>query len=298
MYTSFIVVGISLSIVIGLGARQFQLNRKYSDISALSEKTLFTFSTVREQVTEALISRNEALLKAVIPEIEELNNTISRFFDSDVIPGQYKLALTDRIDLAGLVIDIRKVGSASEVPDTGLRLQQEMRLIGENLLNIDRVITGQIRNGVVGFQLSIIGVMGLLISSLCFILILLYRRTISPLFELGRRLGDTQETCERFDCATEAATEIAEITDSLNRLTAKHSAAEVDLPQPREDRETLERTVNETTNGLNGMINYSQLLLESEEQLSENQRLMLQEIINSGERIADQWQKLSRHFSA
>ncbi len=298
MYASFIVVGISLSVVIGLGVRQVQLNRKYSDISALSEKTLFTFSTVREQVTEALISRNESLLKAVIPEIEELNNTISRFFDSDVIPGQYKLALTDRVDLAGLVIALRKVGSESEFPDTALGLQQELRLIGDNLLKIDRVITGQIRNGVVGFQLSIIGVMGLLISSLCFILILLYRRTISPLFELGRRIEETQATYDRLDCAAEAATEIAEITDSVNRMTAKYKSAQADLSQPREDRETLERMVNETTNGLNGMINYSQLLLESEEQLSENQRLMLQEIINSGERIADQWQKLSRHFSA
>ena len=298
MYASFIVVGISLSVVIGLGVRQVQLNKKYSDISALSEKTLFTFSTVREQVTEALISRNEALLKAVIPEIEELNNTISRFFDSDVIPGQYKLALTDRVDLAGLVIALRKVGSESEFPDTALGLQQELRLIGDNLLKIDRVITGQIRNGVVGFQLSIIGVMGLLISSLCFILILLYRRTISPLFELGRRIGETQVTYDRLDCAAEAATEIAEITDSVNRMTAKYKSAEADLSQPREDRETLERMVNETTNGLNGMINYAQLLLESEEQLSEKQRLMLQEIINSGERIADQWQKLSRHFSA
>ena len=46
------------------------------------------------------------------------------------------------------------------------------------------------------------------------------------------------------------------------------------------------------------MINYAQLLLESEEPLSEKQRLMLQEIINSGERIGDQWQKLSRGFIA
>lgn len=297
IYTSFIVVGISLSVLIGLGIRQVQLNREYSDISGLSEKTLFAFSTVREQVTEALISRNEQLLKGVIPEIEELNNTISRFFDSDIIPGQYKLALTERIDLAGLVIDIRKVGSESDDPDTGLKLQQDMRLIGDNLMKIDRVITGQIRNGVVGFQLSIIGVMGLLISSLCFILILLYRRTISPLFELARQIGGTQVEYDRVDCAAEAANEIAEITDSLKRMMAKHRSAEADLSQPREDRETLERTINETANGLNGMINYSQLLLESEAQLSEKQKLMLEEIINSGERIADQWQKLSLRFS-
>ncbi len=298
IYTSFIIVGVSLSVVIFLGIRQVQLNRGYSEISALSEKTLFAFSTVREQVTEALISRNNQLLKGVIPEIEALNNSISRYFDSDIIPGQYKLALTDRVDLAGLVIAIRKVGSDSEDPDTGLRLQQDMRLIGDNLMKIDRVITGQIRDGVVGLQLSIIGVMGLLISSLCFILILLYRRTISPLFELAQQVGDAQTEPGRLGCSAEAATEIAEITDSVNRMTLEHRPADADLPQPREDLETLERTINETANGLNGMINYAQLLLESEEQPSEKQKRMLEEIIGSGERIADQWQKLSRRLGA
>lgn len=298
LYISFFIVGISLFLVIILGARQFQMNREYSEITVLSERTLFTFATLREQVTESLISGDYQLLKGVIPEIEDLNNTITRFFDSDIIPGQYKLALTDRIDLAGLVIDLRKVGSEQDDPDSGLRIQQDLRVIGDNLFKIDRVITSQIRNSVVSFQLGIIGAMGLLISCTSFILILLYRKTISPMFDLSRQLSSDPVEDGQLICSTEVATEIVEITESINRIIAEHALPdETDSSQRYEDQETISRTINETTNNLNGMINYAQLLLESASELSEEQKRMLEQIIDSGERIADGWHKISQRFS-
>ena len=298
IYISFFIVGISLFLIIILGVRQFQLNREYSEITTLSERTLFTFATLREQVTESLISRDYLLLRGVIPEIEELNNTITRFFDSDIIPGQYKLALTDRIDLAGLVIDLRKVGSDQNDPTTGLKIQQDLRVIGDNLFNIDRVITGQIRNSVVSFQLGIIGAMGLLISCTSFILILLYRKTILPMFELSRQIGSNQMESGQLSCSSDVATEIVEITDSINRIMSAQTASDgAGFSQKYEDQETLSRTINETANSLNGMINYAQLLLESESPPSGEQKRMLEQIIDSGERIADQWQKVSQRFS-
>ncbi|MEE4166811.1 MAG: hypothetical protein V2I35_12485 [Desulfocapsaceae bacterium] len=296
IFTSFIVFVFALLIVIMMGVRQVQLNREYSDISALSESTLFIFATVREQVTEALISGDEQLLGAVIPEIEKLHNIIGRFFESDVIPGQYKLALTERIDLAGLVIDIRKSGSGAGDPEAGLTLQQDMRVIGDNLLKIDRVIISQIRNGVVAFQLSLIGVMGLLISCFCFILILLYRRTINPLLLLAGQLEDSPVDSGSLSCADGAATEIVGIMDSVKQIAMRGGSGDNDFSQSK-DRKILAGTINETTNGLNGMINYAQLLLESEAPLLPEQRQMLKEIIGSGEHIAEQWQKLSRQFS-
>ncbi len=295
---SFFIIGISLFLVIILGVRQFQLNREYAATSQLSERTLFSFATVREQVTESLISRDYQMLKGVIPEIEELNNMITRFFDSDSIPGQYKLALTDRIDLAGLVIDLRKVGTDQDEIKTGLKIQQDLRVIGDNLFKIDRVITGQIRNSVVSFQLTIIGTMGLLISCASFILVLLYRKAISPMFELSRQISHTAGEGGELSCSADVATEIVEITNSLNRIMAQNALAQgEDSSQVSEEREILSRTINETANNLNAMINYAQLLLESETQPSGEQKRMLEQIIDSGERIADQWQKISERFS-
>lgn len=298
IYISFFIVGISLFLVIILGARQFQMNREYSEITGLSERALFTFATLREQVTESLISRDYQLLKGVIPEIEELNNTISRFFDSSIVPGQYKLALTDRIDLAGLVIDLRKVGSDQDDPDSGLKIQQDLRVIGDNLFKIDRVITGQIRNSVISFQLGMIGAMGLLISCTSFILVLLYRKTIAPIFNLSRQISSNPLEHDQLVCSNEVATEIIEITASLNRIIAEQSKVNgIDTSLGHEDQETISRTINETANNLNGMINYAQLLMESDSQLAEDQKRMLEQIIDSGERIADQWRKVSQRFS-
>ena len=56
----------------------------------------------------------------------------------------------------------------------------------------------------------------------------------------------------------------------------------------------LAETVNETTNRLNGIINYAQLLYDSsdQQQLTDEQVEMLQKIIDSGVQIADEWQKI------
>jgi nitrate/nitrite-specific signal transduction histidine kinase len=56
----------------------------------------------------------------------------------------------------------------------------------------------------------------------------------------------------------------------------------------------LAETVNETTNRLNGIINYAQLLYDSSDQLqlTKEQLAMLQKIIDSGVHIAHEWQQI------
>ena len=63
------------------------------------------------------------------------------------------------------------------------------------------------------------------------------------------------------------------------------------------DHDLLSQTVNDTTNNLNVMMNYAELLLESDsEGLSAEQREMVGRIVASGERISEQWQRISREF--
>lgn len=112
VYLSFLIVGLSLFLVIVLGVRQNRVNAQYTEISSLSERTLFGFSTIREQVSEALISDNYGELKAIIPDLEQLNTLVSKLYDYQMIPAQYKLAMADTVDLSGLVIGLRRLESA------------------------------------------------------------------------------------------------------------------------------------------------------------------------------------------
>jgi len=290
------IIGISLFLVIILGFRQFQLTRQYNEVTALSEGALFAFSTIREQVTESLISRDYRQIERIIPQLEQLNTTMRRLYDSDLIPAQSKLAMAGSIDLAGLVISLGKIGGMSEAGDTGLELQRDMRLIAENLLKTDRIIAAQIRSSVVGFQLTMIGVMGGLLSAAGLILILLYRRGVKPLLELARQVEDEVLPETGFSCPAEAGSELEFLVASVNeRLADANLAAD----GSGNDLELLSTVVNETANGLNGMINYAQLLLESSAggEIPAEHRDMLERIIENGERIAGQWQGVNRRFS-
>ncbi len=299
LYLSFVIIGMSLLLVIVLGVRQYRLNDQYTEISSLSERTLFGFSTIRDQVTEMMISGSFEELKTIIPDIEKLNTLVSKLYDYKMIPAQYKLAMADTIDLSGLVIGLRRLEVAESEKTSGLELQREMRRIGENLIKVDRIITGHIRNSVISFQLTVIGTMGILISCASFVLIVLYKRGVSPLLELSRQAaaGEVEED-QHFQCPSEAGRELQVLVESVNTMLASRQSPDQSGDAPAEaDHELLSQTVNETTNSLNAVINYAELLLESgTDELSAEQREMVDRIVASGERIGEQWQRISREF--
>ncbi|MEJ2056796.1 MAG: hypothetical protein P8X39_03025 [Desulfofustis sp.] len=300
LYSSFVIIGVSLLLVVVLGIRQYRINTQYSEISSLSERTLFGFSTIRDQITESMVSGNISQLTSVIPDIEQLNSQVTRLYDYQMIPAQYKLAMTDSVDLSGLVINLRKLESGGPKPEAGLDIQQEMRRIGENLLKVDRIITAHIRDSVINFQFTVIGTMGILISCASFVLIILYNRGVKPLLALSRQIeAEDKKRVERLSCPSEAGREIVRLVDSINEmLTDCRSMVSRAQPAESPDHELLSQTVNETTNGLNAVINYAELLLESDSAaLSEEQRGMLGRIVESGNKVGARWQAISQEFT-
>lgn len=300
LYFSFLIVGISLFLVIILGLRQYQLSSRYNEITMLSERALFTFATIREQATESLILRDYDQLKDVIDALGQVNNSVSRLYDSDIIPAQYKLAMVDRVDLGGLVISLRKIDSARDKAAAGIELQQELRRISDSLIKVDRIITGQIRDAVISFQLSVIGALGVLLSGASFILIALYRRALRPLLALSAQTSDEGVEEGGFYCPAEAGAEIVRFVDAANEVMSRlPAAAQLSSDAASHEADILSTTINESANGMNGIINYAQLLLESEGtvHLTEEDRKMLEKILESSERIAGQWQNISRRFN-
>lgn len=297
LYLSFSFVGISLFLVIILGFRQYQLTSGYSETTALSERTLFGISTIREQAAEYLVAGEYSLLKSLIPEIEQLNNSVSKLYDSGMIPAEYKLAMADKIDLAGLVISIRKLDTSSDRISASIGLQQEFRQISDSLIKVDRIITRQIRDSVVNFQTSVIGALGVLMSCASFVLIILYRKAVNPLLDLSHQAEHTTIEETGFHCPPDASAEIVRFVNSANRIITRLPGGDTTIPEMQaHDLELLSSAVNESANGLNGIINYAQLLLESadSEPLTEEQKKMLEQIIENSERIATHWQQVSQ----
>lgn len=295
VWLAFLVVSILLAGIVLLGGYQYRLAGKYNQVISQNEKIIFHYMTVRESITAALISNNWNRLESRIVDIEKLNAEITRLKDNKLISPELKLALVDKIDLPGLAILIRQVINNNDKAARGKKLQEQLRSISDYLIQYDRIIVGQARQRIVDFQMVVIGAFGLIISLASFSLILLYRNTVSPLIQLSSQVQSDELLAEGIVLPHPVAKEVADLAQAVELLARKSEIEQVVSNDNKDsDSQLLADAVNETTNQLNGIINYAQLIYDSAEQLAlgEEHKEMLQKIIESGSAIATEWQNL------
>ena len=295
IWSAFLVVALLLTGIVLLGGHQYRLADSYTKVISRNERAIFHFMTIRETITEALISDNWERLGSIVGDIEKLNSELSRLKENELISAELKLALADRIDLTGLAILVRQLDGTADRVERSKKILERLRFISDFLLQYDRIVAGQARERIVNFQMVVIGALGLIVSLASLSLILLYRNTVSPLLGLSRQVHSRETLEGGIDLAGPVVREVADLATAIERL-ARRSQDDGQAELNGRDAETLlAEAVNETTNRLNGIMNYAQLLYDSSDQnpLSDEQKAMLQKIMDGGARIAGQWRKLT-----
>jgi nitrate/nitrite-specific signal transduction histidine kinase len=250
--------------------------------------------TIRETIIETLIAGEWQALERVTGDVEKLNSELSRIKENKLVSAELKLALVDKIDLTGLAILLRQVVSNPDKIKRSKQLQEQLRSISDYLLQYDRIIVGQAREQIVSFQKVVIGALGLIISLASFSLILLYRNTVSPLLQLSRRLQSNSYDGGSFAPGQPVVREVADLAETIEQLALRSQGSPAQESSGRNMQALLAETVNETTNRLNGIMNYAQLLYDSSDQMQmkEEQKSMLRKIMDGGVDIAHEWQKI------
>jgi len=287
-YRAFVAVAILLIVVLLLGFRQYLLTGQYNTIIRQSEESIFQFSTIRERITESLITHDWDKAAAAAQDFKDLNATLVRLQESDLIPPEYKLDMAKQIDLSGLAITSRNITTTEDKVAHSLKLQNQMRTLAEYLLQFDRIIVSQMRAKVVHFQTIMIGSLGMIICIISVTLILLYQKALIPLFRLADQVSPEGGQSQEFKVSGSACAEIEKLTETLTELS-QHQ-----LPDSSKDESLVKHTqqtaaiINEGTNLSNGIINYAQLLSDSFEENTEDteEKIILGKIISAGERIA------------
>ncbi len=294
VWLAFLVVSILLASIIVLGIYQYRLAGTYNQVISANESALFRFMTIRETITETLIAGEWEQLERVSGDVEKLNSELSRLKENKLVSAELKLALVDKIDLTGLAILLRQVINNPDKITRSKQLQEQLRSISDYLLQYDRIIVGQAREQIVSFQKVVIGALGLIISLTSFSLILLYRNTVAPLLQLSRRLQSGRFDGSTFTPGQPVVKEVADLAEAIEQLALRSAGRQVQESTGRDMQAVLAEKVNETTNRLNGIMNYAQLLYDSAEQLqmTEEQMSMLQKIMDGGVYIAHEWQKI------
>ncbi len=281
----FTGIAVMLIFVVVLTIRQYQLTKRYNIVISQSEEMIFQFSTVREEITTALIEKDWQKIVRGADRLKNLNSVLARLQENTLIPGEYRLDLAKQADLSGLAIASRGIISSRDKVAYSLRLQRKMRVLAGYLEQFDRVIVGRMRAKVVRFQTMMIGALAAVICLISFSLLFFYKRTMLPIMRLVQQTGKPDIYSTGFSYDNDACSEVVLFTDAVNDLLKKRATKGGGITQHGEHFATL---INESTNLANGIINYAQLLADScrEVGIGGEERKILETIIEAAERIA------------
>lgn len=293
-YLAFISVACLLAFVVLLGFRQYQLTGQYNTIITQSEESIFQFATLREQITASLIENDWDKVVSASRDLNDMNSSLIRLQENELIPTEFKLDMAKQVDLSGLAISTKNSIAAEDKIAHSLNLQHQMRQLADYLLRFDRIIVSQMRAKVVHFQTIMIGALGTIICIISFSLILLYQKTVLPLIHLSEQAREDDILTTGFSYNSETCTEIAELTDTVNKLLQQPHSEQREDSSPKKHDEKLAAIINEGTNLSNGIINYAQLLSDSlqETAITVEEKDILSKIISAGERVAEIMKKI------
>ncbi|MBU0664229.1 MAG: hypothetical protein KJ990_06755 [Proteobacteria bacterium] len=295
---TFLGTALLLGALVLTGFRQNVLTSDYSTIVKESESTIFLFATIQEQATEGLLSRDSSQLLAAAKEFEQLQSRYVDLLDSRLIPSQYKLSFLQQLDVGRVVINLRNLAENPTSEDLILKIISQLRQMNKQFLQFDRIVVNDMRNRVMQYQKRALVLMGMIIFLTCFSLIILYLKSVKPLIDLGRQAERALQDGTPLKLGNEkkSSVEVRALISSFNQLLQKpQEESPDDLTYTRREAE-FSAIINEATNSLNGIINYSQLLADycEAKKVSGEQKQILYKIIENGEKCAVALQK-GRH---
>ncbi len=295
---TFLGTALLLGALVLTGLRQSSLTSDYSTIVKESESTIFLYATIQEQATEGLLSRDPSQLLGAAKEFEQLQSRYVAMLDSRLIPSEYKLSFLQALDVGRVVINLRNLAESPTNEDLILKVISQLRQMNKQFLQFDRIVVNEMRDRVVQYQKRALVLMGMIIFLTCFSLIILYLKSVKPLLDLATQAEQAllDGTLLEVENEKKSSVEVRALISSFNQLLQRpKEESPDDLTYTRREAE-FSAIINEATNRLNGIINYSQLLADycDAKKVSGEHKQILYKIIENGEKCAVVLQK-GRH---
>lgn len=222
MRKSFLITALLIAVALGsllvLAFNQFKLYGRHEEIIAQTEKILFQYSNIREQIIEDMVEGRSENLADVSTAIEELHGNLLMILDNPLIPAEYKFSFLQQIDLPGLVLLLRKVPDPESPQNLLQRINEETRIIGERFMLFERLVLNHAKQKLVDFQSIVIGILALVVFLVTTLIFLTYRLLIIPVINLSEQTDKVVNGLQVSVAGGNSWQELTVLTDRLNSL--------------------------------------------------------------------------------
>jgi len=267
---------IFLALVLILGVRQYLLYHQCRQAVADGDRLLFQFTAIKDHLNESLILGEDVALHAFNGELQHLEKEAEGLQGNILVPEGLKGSLPSRVDLVGLEVRLRTI---QEKRQEKIRETAELvRFLNRTTIGLQQfrfLLSDHTQTILLGLHRIIVGALGLIVVLSCTLLYLLNRHLAAPMLDLCRLIAEKGEGDPPCSLAT-----LTERIGSLLVATGPfHGTSNaVDPVDPgRMQQEALRyryavtgwigaELASELTNRLNGVINYTQTLIDIDEQ--------------------------------
>ncbi len=323
IYTIYCLVLLSMILLLTQGVRQYQLYQAHEAIISQTERLIFQFSIIREQVFDLLLDTNNSVdLRSITGEMEELNANLNDILSDKHFSDEYKLTLLDTVDLSGIILLLHQVDDGKDLAENTRILNREMRILGEHLILFDRVLVNKAKQRLISFQNIIIGSFGIIVFLLVTVLLVLHRNLIASFLHLVQQAAAAVQgkggeisgssRCQEVDSLAKSfryfrdkdelsSQQNAQLLLDCTELQTQLDVLDGDLANEKSKKVEMVRVshlavlgdiatglAHEVNNHSNGIINYAQVLSDSscDPDFAEQRAEMMAGIIREGEKIA------------
>lgn len=254
-------------VLIGLSIGQYQIISQNRKMAALSSRMLFQYTTIKEFVTKALLDRRYADLQDSVVDLENLNDSVQGILQNPLVPAQLKTSLLNRLDLSGVVILVRQIVSYADGQKIA-RLQEDIRMSGEQFLQFDRLIAEHVKRKVVGYQSFVIGVLLFSVLFLAQVLFFIYLKLVAPLKTLKTWLVQLAEEDGKVVKTPSRLGWLSDIGQLVPRIHTDFSGQDTPKEFPYNFRLAMLGQLacgvsHEIRDAVNSLLNYQELALDS-----------------------------------
>ncbi len=170
-----------------LGTKQYFLYKHCRQAVALSDQLVFGFTTIKEHISETLLTGGRVDLQEVSRDIQQFDGLIKKIGDDILIPKEFKASFIAQVDLVSMVVQLRTVqGNNNPLPTQQAALTSSLRSINERLLHFHEALSAYTQSLLAGLQRVIVGTLAMVVSVLCGIFLFIYRYISDPLVRLHR----------------------------------------------------------------------------------------------------------------
>ena len=269
-----------LALVLVLGVRQYLLYHQCRDAVTSSDRLLFQFTAIKEHLNESLLAGKDINLRAFNGELQHLEKEVEGLTGNILVPEGLKGSLPTRVDLVGLEVQLRAIQEQRQekIKETA-ELVRSLNNTNIGLQQFRFSLSDHNQTILLGLHRIIVGALGLIVVLSCTLLYLLNRHLATPMLNLCRLTAAEGESKEggELECSLQT------LTRRINGMLAgtgelQKGKEDVDLTDPvLLQREALRyryavtgcigaELASELTNRINGVINYTQTLIDIDEQ--------------------------------